>query len=126
MLEAIQQELVEISHEIQDEVVARIIALIKHERKRRSWWNKIKLFFSRFKRCSCMCGCNGVGCECEQMPPPQVLPEVIKWRSGESKSQLDKEEGHIAPDTNTSIVRMPDIQEQNQSELRKRSSITYI
>jgi hypothetical protein len=126
MLEALQQELVEISHEIQDEVVGRIIALIKHERKRRSWWNKIKLFFSRFKRCSCMCGCNGVGCECEQMPPPQVLPEVIKWHSGESKSQLEKAEEEKTPRDLRSTIRMPDKQEHNQSGLRKRSSIAYI
>ena len=111
MLEAIQQEMVEISHEIQDEVVARIIALIKHERKRRSLWNKIKRFFSRFKRCSCMLGCNGVGCECEQMPPPQVIPSVVKIKSEGSGSKLQKHDAEA---------------EHNQSGLRKRSSIAYI
>ena len=111
MLEAIQQEMVEISHEIQDEVVARIIDLIRHERKRRSLWNRLKVFFSRFKKCSCMCGVSGIGCECEQIPPPQVIPSVVKIKSEGSGSKLQKHDAEA---------------EHNQSGLRKRSSIAYV
>jgi hypothetical protein len=126
MLEAIQQEMVEISKEIQDDVVARIIDLIRHERKRRSLWNRLKMFFSRFKKCSCMCGVSGIGCECEQIPPPQVIPPVVNVRSGESKSHLSAAEEVREPRDLRTTVRMPDKQEHNQSGLRKRSSIAYI
>lgn len=125
-MEAIHDELVEISHEIQNEIVSRIIQLIKHERKRRSLWMRFKLFLSRFKRCSCICGVSGIGCQCEQAEPPQVLPPVIKWKSDKCKNRAEMVEVHIKPSKTSSIMKEGEEGDHNQSQLTKRSSITSI
>lgn len=98
MLEVLQHELVQVTEEIQNEVCQRIIDLIRHERMRRSWWNRFKNFLSRFKKCKCVCGATGVGCECEQKEPPQVIPPSVRIARKESHSVV---EAHSPTETDT-------------------------
>jgi hypothetical protein len=86
MLELLEHELVQVTEEIQNEVCQRIIDLIRHERSRRSIWNRLKQFFNRFKSCKCVCGASGIGCECEQKEPPQVIPPSVRVSRKESHS----------------------------------------
>lgn len=89
MLEVLQHELVQVTEEIQNEVCQRIIDLIRHERMRRSWWNRFKTFLSRFKKCRCVCGATGIGCECEQKELPQVIPPSVRIARTESHSVVE-------------------------------------
>lgn len=82
---------VELSEQIQQEILSSILALVKNERKRRSLWNKFLRFVSRFKISKCFCGPGGVGCECEVKPPSPILPQRVRIRRSPSGNRVETE-----------------------------------
>ena len=98
-------EFVDISEAFQQQILKGVIDLIKHERKRRSIWNKIKNYLSRIKHIKCICP-GGSGCECEVTPPPPVLPQKVCIRKNslghvECHSDSDSDEPSTQANNNT-------------------------
>ena len=88
----------EISEAIQQEVIKGLIEFIKHERRRRSLWNKIKTYFSRIKHLKCICG--PAGCECDIEPHPPILPSQVKISRRECTTVGEEQGLQHQPDIN--------------------------
>ena len=80
---------VELSEQIQQEIMRSILALVKNERKRRSIWQKFLRLINKIRISKCMCGPGGVGCECEVAPPSQLLPNRVRVRRSPSGSRVE-------------------------------------
>lgn len=119
-------EFVDISEAFQQQILKSIIDLIKHERKRRSLWTKIKNYLSRIKHIKCICP-GGSGCEFDVSPPPQLLPQKVCIRKNslggrECHSDSDSDDASTPVNNNT---KLPPKQEHLEKP-KARTSITLI
>jgi hypothetical protein len=90
-----QISIVEIGEAIQEEIINRMLAFIKDHRKQNRAWATFKRWVGSIKRCRCVCGTTGVGCECERPPPPQLIPKMVKLHSlSDGQVRIDKADTH--------------------------------
>jgi hypothetical protein len=78
MAERIEEMFVEVGAAFQKELIERMLAFIRDERKQRSMWVKAKRWLASIKHCKCVCGAAGVGCECARPEPPEVVPKRLR------------------------------------------------
>lgn len=80
-MDGVEEMFVELGSAFQKELMSRMLAFIRDERKQRSVWTKMKRWLASIRKCRCVCGATGVGCSCERPPLPEVVPRRLRVSS---------------------------------------------